>query len=120
MKIDQAQDSENVAATEAQRAREDNVSIHIFSVSATMVGVCLTGIGLFRVIEQLKNINGVADNLLALDSLGFLASCLLSYFSLRSRHAERALKLERIADRIFLIALGVMTIIAGLIAYEIT
>ena len=120
MKIDEVEESENGETKEAQRAREDNVSIHIFSVSATMVGVCLTGIGLFRVIDQLKNVNSIADNLLALDALGFLASCFLSYVSLRSRYNGRARRIEHIADRIFLTSLGVMAIIAGLIAYEIT
>ncbi len=103
----------------AARSLEENISIHIFSASATMVGVCLTAIGLFRVMEELRKVNGVADNLLALDALAFLFCCLLSYGSLRLRDAERRQKTERLADIIFLVALSVMAIIAGLIAYEI-
>ena len=35
---------------------EEDICIHIFTVSAGMVGVCLTVIGLFRVIGQLKSV----------------------------------------------------------------
>ncbi len=46
---------------------ENSISIHIFSVSATLVGVCLTVIGIFRAITELKNFDSVGDNILAFD-----------------------------------------------------
>ena len=103
---------------EEQQIKQENMSTHIFSASATMVGVCLTGISLFRVLNHLKNVNSVADNLLAIDALGFLASCLLSYASRRSRNARSKESIENVADRIFLLALIMMVVIGGLIAYE--
>ena len=84
-----------------------------------MVGVCLTAIGLFRVVDELRKVNGIGDNLLALDALAFLISCLLSYGSLRSSDARRSRKREKLADIIFLAALSILALIAGLIAYEI-
>lgn len=50
-----------------------------------MVGVCLTVIGLIRVVITLGRADTLADDLLAGDALLFLVSCLLSYWALRSR-----------------------------------
>ena len=91
----------------------------IFSTSAQLVGVCLTVIGLFRVVFELKNINSIADNLMAIDALVFLGSCLLSYLALRSIRAERSLALEQAADLVFLAGLGMMVVVCALVAYEL-
>ena len=50
-----------------------------------MVGVCLTVIGLLRVVITIQKADTVADDLLAADSILFLVSCLLSYWALRTR-----------------------------------
>jgi hypothetical protein len=98
---------------------ERDLNIHIFSVSAQMVGVCLTVIGLFRVIVRLKNVDSVADNVLAVDAAGFLVACLLAYASLRSGERRRRRALERAADVAFAAALGVMTAVCALVAWTL-
>jgi protein-S-isoprenylcysteine O-methyltransferase Ste14 len=99
-------------------ALEEDISIHIFSSSATMVGVCLTVIGFFRIIFKLKALNSFGDNLLAFDAMLFLAACLLSYWALRTRGQRRRLWTERVADLVFLAALSLMVVVCGLITYE--
>ena len=59
---------------------EEDISIHIFTVSSAMVGVCLTVIGLIRVVITFGKADTVADDLLAADAFLFLISCLLSLF----------------------------------------
>jgi hypothetical protein len=81
--------------------------------------VCLTVIGLFRVVFELKNINSIADNLMAMDAVVFLSSCLLSYLALRSMKAGRSLALEQAADLVFLAGLGMMVAVCALVAYEL-
>ena len=54
-----------------------------------MVGVCLTVIGLIRVVITLGTADTLADDFLAADALLFLISCLLSYWALRSRSVHR-------------------------------
>ena len=66
---------------------EQDICIHIFTVSSAMVGVCLTVIGLIRVVITLGRADTLADDFLAGDALLFLISCLLSYWALRSRGA---------------------------------
>ncbi|HWE42175.1 MAG TPA: hypothetical protein VG432_06710 [Gemmatimonadaceae bacterium] len=91
---------------------------HIFSVSAGLVGVCLTVIGLFRVIVTSQHVDSVADNLLAFDAVVFLIACLFAYLAIRSRSA-RTRRFETIADIAFLLGLTIMVAVSGLIAYEI-
>ena len=56
---------------------EQDISIHIFTVSSAMVGVCLTVIGLIRVVITLGTADTLTDDFLAGDALLFLISCLL-------------------------------------------
>jgi hypothetical protein len=44
---------------------EQDICIHIFTVSSAMVGVCLTVIGLIRVVITLGIADTLADDLLA-------------------------------------------------------
>lgn len=99
---------------------EQDISIHIFTVSSAMVGVCLTVIGLIRVVITLGRADTLADDLLAADALLFLISCLLSYWALRSRSVCRMHRLEKIADGIFIFAMIGMVIICALITYTIS
>ena len=100
-------------------ALEADICIHIFTVSAGMVGVCLTVIGLFRVVTELKVINSIGDDLLVVDASAFLTSCILSYGALRTRASKRRHRLERAADGIFIGALCLMVLVCGLITYAI-
>src|SRR5205814_5794086 len=98
---------------------EQDICIHIFTVSSAMVGVCLTVIGLIRVVITLGKADTVADDCLAVDALLFLISCLLSYWALRSRGLRRMHRLERIADGIFIFAMIGMVAICALITYSV-
>src|SRR5437763_1523845 len=100
--------------------REQNICIHIFSVSAGMVGVCLTVIGLIRVVITLGKADTIADDLLAGDAVLFLAASLLSYAAMRSRDSRRMKQLERVADWTFISAMTVMVAICVFIAYAIS
>ena len=99
---------------------EQDICIHIFTVSSAMVGVCLTVIGLIRVVITLGTADTLADDFLAGDALLFLISCLLSYWALRSRGLRRMHLLEKIADAIFIIAMIGMVVVCALVTYSIS
>src|SRR6184192_4940500 len=99
---------------------EQDISIHIFTVSSAMVGVCLTVIGLIRVVISLGTADTLADDFLAADALLFLVSCMLSYWALRSRGLRRMHRLEKFADAIFIIAMIGMVAVCALITYTIS
>lgn len=93
-----------------------NLSHHILPNSATMVGVCIT------VISIVKGVNpGLAgfliDKALAVDSVLFMVSALLSFSSIRL--PQSSLRLERWAEILFLIGLVSMTLITVIFSFEI-
>jgi esterase/lipase superfamily enzyme len=98
----------------------EDISVHIFTVSSAMVGVCLTVIGIIRIVITIGKVDTLADDLLAGDALLFLASCLSSYFALRTRNVERMHRVERFADYVFIAALVVMVAVCMVITYSIS
>jgi hypothetical protein len=99
---------------------EENICIHIFSVSAAMVGVCLTVIGIIQIVIKAHNATTLTDDFLAIDAMFFLSSCLLAYWAMRKQGSDRMMQIERLADTIFIIAMILMVAVCGLIAFEIT
>ncbi|MCX5791413.1 MAG: hypothetical protein NTY45_04225 [Elusimicrobia bacterium] len=99
--------------------QEDNLSIHIFEVSAAMVGVCLTVIGIISVITTLKKLETLADEITALDAIIFLAACIVSYIAIKTRERRRRMRLEIAADALFLTGLGGMVVICILIVINL-
>ena len=91
----------------------------IFSGSVAMVGVCLTVIGLFKVVTSVKAVSTMGDDLLALDALLFLVSAVLSYWAMRHRGRRSMPAVERVADYVFLVGLLLMVVIGALITYAV-
>lgn len=89
---------------------EREIAPQIFSVSAGLVGVCLTVIGLINVNVALKKEATFADELTAVNALIFIIACYFSYSSMKTRDKQKKLKLERAADRIFLTGLSLMVL----------
>lgn len=100
-------------------ALEADLCIHIFTASAALVGVCLTVIGLIRIVVATTKIGTIADALLAGDATLFMIACLLSYWALRARNVRRMHRIERLADAIFLLGLLLMTAVCGVVTWEI-
>ena len=63
--------------------RNYSLMLAIFSVAAAMVGVCLTGIGLFQVVSSVRKVGSLVDELLAANAAIFLLCCLFSFLALR-------------------------------------
>jgi hypothetical protein len=98
---------------------DEDIAVHIFSISATLVGVCLTVIGILHVVFHDVQTDSYGDDLLTADAMLFLISCLLSYFALRTRGTKRRHTMERIADGVFITALVVMAFACGVITYAL-
>jgi hypothetical protein len=91
---------------------------HILPVSGTMIGVCVTLVGLVKIADPSGH-NHV-DEYAALAAISFLASALASYLSIRyAQRAELSYRLEQLADMIFIAALLAITLVATLFAYEV-
>ena len=85
----------------------------ICPISAGMIGVCMTTIGLIRVAITINKIDTLADDLLALDAVVFLIAMMTSYLALRTTPARRLYWLEEVADKTFI--LGIIGMVAACI-----
>lgn len=94
----------------------NDLSHHILPNSATMVGVCIMVISIVKGMNP-GFANYLIDKALAIDSILFMVSALLSFLSIRLDRS--ALKLERWAEIIFLLGLVSMTIITVVFSFRI-
>jgi hypothetical protein len=58
--------------------------VAVLSVSAGMVGVCLTAIGLIGVMKSLNKVETLVDDLLAVSALMFMLATALSFLGMRT------------------------------------
>jgi hypothetical protein len=99
---------------ELSQSNDDRVYAHLLtllSVSAAMVGVCLTACGLVNVIEALNKVEGWVDDLLAIGSLLFSVVTLLSFLGIRTRIRRTWPRYVLVLDILF--CLGIVTMVAA-------
>jgi len=98
---------------------EASISVDVFSVSAAMVGVCLTVIQLIQMNTAQKP-NTVVDEILAFDAIIFMIACAASFLALKSKRRSRFKKtMEAIGDGCFLIAISTMVVAITLVVYTL-
>ncbi|HUJ46041.1 MAG TPA: hypothetical protein VLV55_02830 [Rhizomicrobium sp.] len=98
---------------------QDRLSSRILPNSATMIGVCVTAVGLVKIAESHIGPSNV-DIYFSLAAIIFLGSAFLSYLALRAPAAARGVTvLERMADMLFMGGLLALTLIATMFAYEV-
>jgi hypothetical protein len=97
-------------------SNSNNLSHHILPNSATMVGVCIMVISIVKSMGPGLT-NHLIDKALAIDSLLFMISALLSFSSIRLEHST--VRLERWAEMTFLLGLVSMTLITVIFSFEI-
>lgn len=92
-----------------------DLSQHILPNSAQLVGVCITVISLVKVMH-IGHVGSLLDKLLAIDTVCFTLSALLSYMSMRGIKSQI---LEKYADQFFIVGLLELGICAVLLSFEI-
>jgi hypothetical protein len=108
-----------VSAMDERTKAERILAGHILPVSCTMVGVCITLVGLVRLAEARIGPSHV-DELAALIGLMFLGSAIASYVSIRYANWRTfSTRCELLADGTFLVGLVSIVIVGCFFAYEI-
>ena len=102
--------------TKKQDSYANDLSHHILPNSATMVGVCIMVISIVKSMGP-GLANYLIDKALAIDSVLFMISALLSFSSIRLKQSTD--RLERWAEMVFLIGLVSMTLITVIFSFEI-
>ena len=97
----------------------DNVCTQVLSQSSLKVGMCLTLLGLIRVIEGVKNVSSFVDELLALNAVLFLVSGHYSYIALKETDGSKKLLLGKKGDRLFTASVCLLAVICAILTFEL-
>jgi hypothetical protein len=100
-------------------AREHDLTMHVFAVSAGMVGVCLTAIGLLGLIASQTKVQTLGDELLAVDAMLFVVCAFLAFWSFKTNEPSVRRRLRLMVDTLFLAGLAGMGGICAIIAYAV-
>jgi membrane protease YdiL (CAAX protease family) len=94
----------------------NNTSPHILSTAANLLGFCLFVITSIHISNtaQLSFIDEITSVIAVL----LVFSCLLSFYSIKTKNIVREQKLETIADNIFVVALIGILIVVLLIVFN--
>ena len=106
----------------AEKKPEDDERLYthlltLLSVSAAMVGVCLTAIGLVSVIEAIKRVEHIVDDLLAVATITFSVVTLLSFLGIRTRIRRTWPRYMLVLDIVFCIGIATMVIATMLLTF---
>jgi hypothetical protein len=106
-------------AEEQQIERELTIQLYtqMFALGGAMVGVCLTVIGVLRLIIEVKGYRTMADDLVAIDGILFLLTCVFSFLTLKATSPTRRKTFQRVTDTVFLGAITLMMVICALITW---
>lgn len=96
---------------------EPELTLHIFTVAAAMVGVCLTGIGLFRAFGGHTSAARLGDDLLAMDATMFAIASVFAFSSFRIRSDRHRRRLRLMADWLFFAGLALMVAVCLVLTY---
>jgi hypothetical protein len=89
----------------------------LLSVSAAMVGVCLTAIGLVSVIRALSKFEVWVDDLLAVSTVLFSIVTLMSFIGVRTRIRKTWPRYMIALDVIFCVGICTMVLASLLLAF---
>lgn len=92
------------------------LSAHILPTAATMVGVCMTVLSIGR-LSSSGRLGVIIDKMLAIDSVIFLVSAVLSFVAIRI--AANTDHIETRAEKLFLLGLSLCAVVAVVIAFAI-
>jgi hypothetical protein len=91
--------------------------LRILSISASLAGFCVAGIGLLNAQIKAQHYVGFGDDILALAAVMFLVCTYLAFWALRTTEEPRLFMLARVVDFLFLSGLTLVVISGIGIAY---
>ena len=95
---------------------ESSNSPHILNTSATLMGFCFVVLTSVRINS--RAVESIIDEITAVAIVLFMASCLLSFLSIRSV-TKRGLYYEKMAEYGFLVGLFILFLMTVLLALNI-
>ena len=94
----------------------ESKSPHILSTSSNLLGFCLIVMTSLKIADRTEA--SILDELTGVASVLLMASCILSFQSMRTARVARSERLERTADVVFLGGLSLVFLAILLIAFH--
>lgn len=101
----------------SEHSNRPSNSPHILSTSANLLGFCFVVLTSSKITKM--NEASYIDEGATLAIVVFMSSCLLSFLAIRSKYESRALRLEKLADILFLCGLIILFLTTILIAFNV-
>jgi len=98
-------------------AKENNSSSHILNASSNLLGICFIVLTSLKLLD--KSDKTVIDEITIVAIIAFMLSCILSFLAIKSSSPPKVIRLESIADIIFLIGLCILFITTILFALDV-
>ncbi|HVI45976.1 MAG TPA: hypothetical protein VM802_13960 [Chitinophaga sp.] len=95
----------------------DSKSPHILNTSTNLLGFCLIVLTSIKV-AHFSNVT-IIDDITGVAAILLMASCLLSFLSMRSTRPARSERLEMVADYTFLVALICVSITIVVVSFNL-
>ncbi len=92
---------------------------HIFGASSGLMGVSLSGIGLFAILSHMRSSASFGEELLAINAVIFGGSCVASYLGMRHTAEMRKRLFHLIAEGLLLFGLILMASVCVFLAFSI-
>ena len=103
-----------------ERMCQRDIFLHVSEVSVVMIGVCLTGVSILNVDQDINDLNTYVDDLLAINAFVFLTAYLLSYWVVRvmTKSERDVRRIGNIASATFLIGMIFMAVVCAAIVLQ--
>lgn len=95
------------------KSQNNEIAHYVFSGSTTMIGVCITVIALFKVMNT--NLKTYADEILGVDTFIFIFAAFFSYLTLRN---DKNKSLEKFADLLFFTGMSILILVGVIIVFS--
>ncbi|RFM29548.1 hypothetical protein [Deminuibacter soli] len=92
-------------------------SPHILNTSTNLLGFCLIVLTSIKVAHF--NHATIIDDSTGIASMLLMASCLLSFLSMRSNNEQRSERMEKIADYVFLLGLICVSVTITFVSFNL-
>jgi hypothetical protein len=93
--------------------------LSLLSISASLAGFCVAGIGLLDANPKAQSYSGLGDDILGFAAVLFLNCSYLTFWALRTRMEARMFTITKVIDILFLLGLTLIVISGVGIVYAI-
>jgi len=98
---------------------ERELLLRLLPMSASLAGLSVGAVTLFRLTDKAVRLSTFADDLLVVCAALFLLSTYLIFWALRSRKLSRSRWLARLVDGVFLTALTALVSVGFMMVYAL-